>query len=164
MSPIGISGLGNIFVYGYSLVPFPPAIITTGTSQRTSFDCSILASISCKKHISMISFCSLTIGNAVITFCFINSLDSDFLHIGNESGLVFIISLASESRLPDINNHLLISPSESAPHKQLLSSITNTIPAELSSIFFIASAILVFFFITYFEITSFVIITSIFYI
>ncbi len=31
-SPTGISGLGRIFVYGYSRVPSPPAIITTGIS------------------------------------------------------------------------------------------------------------------------------------
>ena len=33
-SPIGINGFGRIFVYGYNLVPFPPAIMISFVSAK----------------------------------------------------------------------------------------------------------------------------------
>ena len=33
-SPTGMRGLGRIFVYGYSRVPSPPAMMTTGSFAR----------------------------------------------------------------------------------------------------------------------------------
>ena len=49
---MGINGFGKILVYGYNLVPFPPAIITTGTSFNVPFISLCTAAFSSRKIIS----------------------------------------------------------------------------------------------------------------
>ena len=136
---MGINGFGKILVYGYNLVPFPPAIITTGTSFNVPFISLCTAAFSSRKIISDTTPLAVTTGNAVIEYCCMSifALFCSFFTIF--LGAVFINFSIAACKSPERINHRRISPSVRTPVNFCLLSVTKRIPLALESIFCIAS-------------------------
>ena len=145
VSPIGISGFGSILVYGYNRVPFPPAIITTGTPFSTFLSGLCCRSIkSACNTISTIFSLSFKIGKAVIPYCCIISCAFALSACSKYLGDSFIAIFTVACKSPVLMSHLLISPSVIHPTRHPASSSMNKIPFALLSIFSIASTIVIF--------------------
>ena len=83
LSPIGINDFGSILLKGSSLVPFPPAITTTGTSTMPDLRGSFLSSANAWFHVikSITLYFSSSMGirsisflrNSCLALCAVNS-------------------------------------------------------------------------------------------
>ena len=139
ISPIGISGFGRILVYGYKRVPFPPAIITTGTSFKIPCGFFFFATFSSRNKMSDTTPFVVTTGSAVMECCTINAcaFACSFLEI--LLGSVFIRPDTGAFSSPVRISQRRISPSVTTPSSFCCSLVTNKIPLALRSMRCIAS-------------------------